>query len=452
MVPKLSLKKRALSGSLWTVLGYGTQQALRFAGNVVLTRLLEPELFGLMALMTSLRIGLELFSDVGLGHNIIQNEKGNDPLFYNTAWTVQIIRGFVLWGISLLLVLPIASFYQEERLLFLFPIVGFTTVIDGLVSTSGLLLKKDMRVGLVTLNKLGAQIISLLVMITWAKLDPSYWALIAGTLCSAGANLFISHVLLPGPPNRLCWDKAAVKEIFGFGKWIFVATALFFLADQADRLTLAKLFSLETVGVYVIAYTLANMPRQMLNQMSSQVIFPAFTKRKSLPRKELKTKIRSARRQFLIVVALGLALISAFGDFFITLLYDARYENAAWMFSILCFGVWFSILTNISINALLAFGKPAYNAYAYASRLAVLSAGIYWGSQLFGLVGFVCAVSISDLGAYLGIQYGLHREKIAFPKQDLLATGLFVIFTAVFLWIRWLAGWGLPLEFPLTTL
>ncbi|MEL7050782.1 MAG: oligosaccharide flippase family protein, partial [Cyanobacteria bacterium J06588_5] len=163
MVPKLSLKKRALSGSLWTVLGYGTQQALRFAGNVVLTRLLEPELFGLMALMTSLRIGLELFSDVGLGHNIIQNEKGNDPLFYNTAWTVQIIRGFVLWGISLLLVLPIASFYQEERLLFLFPIVGFTTVIDGLVSTSGLLLKKDMRVGLVTLNKLGAQIISLLV-------------------------------------------------------------------------------------------------------------------------------------------------------------------------------------------------------------------------------------------------------------------------------------------------
>ncbi|MEL7050783.1 MAG: oligosaccharide flippase family protein, partial [Cyanobacteria bacterium J06588_5] len=104
--------------------------------------------------------------------------------------------------------------------------------------------------------------------------------------------MFISLVLFAGAPYRLCWFKAAVKDIFGFGKWIFVATALFFLADQADRLTLAKLFSLETVGVYVIAYTLANMPRQMLNQMSSQVIFPAFTKRKSRPRKELKTKIR----------------------------------------------------------------------------------------------------------------------------------------------------------------
>lgn len=446
MSQKNSIKTRVLSGSVWTVSGTVAQQALRFLSNLILTRLLEPELFGLMALMTTLRVGLELFSDVGLGHNIIQSEQGSKPEFYNTAWTIQVIRGFILWGISLLVTIPAANFYQEDRLLYLFPIIGFSTVLDGFTSTSGLLLKKKLRVGLVTVSKLCIRLLSLIIMIVWASIYPSIWALVAGTISFTILGIVSSHFILPGPPNRFCWDKKSIDEILNFGKWIFISTILFYLANQSDRLILPKMYSLEILGVYAIAYSLASLPRQALGQMINQVVFPAFSEIKALPRQEFRLKISNPRRSFLILSSLGISVLATFGDFLITFLYDSRYEGAAWMFSILCVGVWFSILEGIGTSALLAFGSSVYNAYAKASKLLVLIFGMYLGNRLFGLPGTVVAISLADLGAYLGIQYGLYQEKICFPMQDFMATLFLVGLTVACLTVRHFLGWGVPLE------
>ncbi|MEM9567949.1 MAG: oligosaccharide flippase family protein, partial [Cyanobacteria bacterium P01_E01_bin.34] len=108
VISNFSLKSTAVRGVLWTVAAFGSQQVLRFASNLILTRLLIPEFFGLMALVNSLRLGLELFSDVGIGQNIIQSPRGEDPLFLNTAWSIQIIRGILLWLACWAIAQPIA--------------------------------------------------------------------------------------------------------------------------------------------------------------------------------------------------------------------------------------------------------------------------------------------------------------------------------------------------------
>ncbi len=82
-----SPQKPAVRGLLWTMTAYGSNQILRFATNLILTRLLMPEVFGLMALVNSLRVGLELFSDLGIVQNIVQSPRGDRPTFLNTAWT-----------------------------------------------------------------------------------------------------------------------------------------------------------------------------------------------------------------------------------------------------------------------------------------------------------------------------------------------------------------------------
>ena len=89
-----SLKKQAVRGTIWTVFGYGSSQVLRFGGNLILTRLLVPDLFGLMALVQIFIRGLSLFSDIGIRPSIIRSDRGDDPIFLNTAWTIQVIRGF----------------------------------------------------------------------------------------------------------------------------------------------------------------------------------------------------------------------------------------------------------------------------------------------------------------------------------------------------------------------
>jgi O-antigen/teichoic acid export membrane protein len=85
----------AVSGVVWTILGYGASQVLRFGGNLILTRLLLPEYFGLMALVNIPIIGLQLFSDVGIIPSIVQNQRGDEPVFCKLC--EGLAYGYFVW-------------------------------------------------------------------------------------------------------------------------------------------------------------------------------------------------------------------------------------------------------------------------------------------------------------------------------------------------------------------
>jgi len=158
----VSLKRAFLRGSAWSFSGYVLQQMLRLAGNLVLTRLLFPEAFGLMALVNIFLQGLAMFSDLGLGPSIIQNPRGTEPDFLNTAWTVQVIRGFVLCACALLLGWPLACFYKQSELAFLLPVAGVSAVISGLQSTAMYTENRKLVLGRITLIGVAAQLAGLL--------------------------------------------------------------------------------------------------------------------------------------------------------------------------------------------------------------------------------------------------------------------------------------------------
>ena len=104
------LEKTAARSTLILVVYLGIALALRMLSSVVLARLFSPLYFGLMTLLTTVLVGLNLFSHLGLGDSVIQNPRGDEPLFLNTAWTLQVIRGTGLWVMTMLLAWPVAHF------------------------------------------------------------------------------------------------------------------------------------------------------------------------------------------------------------------------------------------------------------------------------------------------------------------------------------------------------
>ena len=92
------LRAKSARSTLWTVSGFGMQSALRLGSNLVLTRLLAPEMFGLMALAFTFLQALTFMSDVGTRHSVMRSTRGEDPVFLRAAWTVQALRGV---GISI---------------------------------------------------------------------------------------------------------------------------------------------------------------------------------------------------------------------------------------------------------------------------------------------------------------------------------------------------------------
>ncbi|MEM6614240.1 MAG: oligosaccharide flippase family protein [Cyanobacteria bacterium P01_C01_bin.72] len=441
-----SLKKLALRGTVWTVAGYGTSQILRFGGNLILTRLLVPELFGLMALVQVFLQGLTLFSDIGIRPSIIRSDRGDEEAFLNTAWTIQVIRGVGLWLCCLLIAFPVANYYQDERLSWLIPLVGLSTIMAGFNSTSLATLNRHLQVGLLARFELGVQIISLSVFITWAWFSPTIWALVVGNLVSISLTAFGSHYLNPGAPNRFAWNRDVVQEITSFGKWIFISTAMTFLASQADRLILGKLFSLQMLGVYVVAFTFADIPRQISLTVSNKVIYPAIAKLGHLPRPTLKAKISRRRWQMLLFLGGVVTVLFCFGDFIIITLYDSRYEEAAWMIPLLAIGLWPLLLCTTVDRFLMVIGKPNYIACGNLSKFIYMITMIPWGFNQGGVIGILIVIALNDLPYYAAVHYGLCREKLTFIVQDLQATVVLAFVNLIILALRYLAGFGTPLE------
>lgn len=444
--PGSSLKKKAIQGAAWTLFGYGGSQALRLVSNLILTRLLVPEIFGLMALVTTFQVGLNLFSDIGIRPSIIQNQRGEDPMFLNTAWTLQVIRGFWIWFACTLVAWPVSKFYDEPQFLWLLPIVSLASIFQGFESTGLATLNRKMAIGKLTIFEFQVQIISLIVMIVLAWFNRSIWAIVGGILVGGFFKMLWSHRLDPEHSDRFAWDKESLKELISFGRWIFISTALTFLAMQADRLILGKLFSFEMLGIYTIAFTFADIPKQILERLSGQVIFPVFSQQKDVPRQILRAKIIKKRWLILVALALGLTFLICFGDLIVYILYDQRYDAAGWILPILALGIWPLVLSGTIEKALYAFGKPVYSSFGYFLKFVYMLVALPLGFSLMGILGAVIVVALNDIPFYIPVIYGLWQEKLTVVYQDIQATALLIGLIAFTLLCRYNLGFGLPID------
>jgi len=271
-------KSKVLKASVYVISGNGVSKIIRLLSNLILTRLLVPEFFGIIALARTLDTGILLFSDIGLSPSIIRSSRSNDPAFINTAWTLSVIRGFLLWPFSLLIAYPAAQFYGEPRLTLILPTIALSFIIRGFNSTSLILLGKELRQGKLVLMQLVFQLINIAITIILAYLYRNLWSLIIGGHISAVLKVIWSHNLKNQIPNRFKLEKEAVKEILTFGKWIFASTAMMFLATQADKLLLGKYFTFTLLGVYSIALAFADLPKKMIGSLSQKILFPVFSK------------------------------------------------------------------------------------------------------------------------------------------------------------------------------
>ena len=146
-----SLLSQRIFGSVgrqasWAVAPFVFNQALRLATNLVLARLLAPEIFGLMLLVNTLRTGTELLSDIGIGQSVVRSKQGALLSFLDSAWTLQVMRGAGLALFGLVAAYPIAQAYCEPELFPILLVVSSLFFIARLQSPFLYLFQKPIRV------------------------------------------------------------------------------------------------------------------------------------------------------------------------------------------------------------------------------------------------------------------------------------------------------------------
>jgi O-antigen/teichoic acid export membrane protein len=422
-----SLRAQVVRGSLFEVVGLGAGQLVRLATNVVTTRLLFPEAFGLMALVAIVLQGLELFSDFGLLPSVVQNRRGDEALFLDTAWSIQVVRGFVLAAAATALAWPLAWVYHEPALLTLVPVTALSALIAGFNSTSLLSLRRHLAVGRLVALELAGQIATSAVMIGWALLDPSVWALVAGGIVRAALMMIVSHRIYPDHRNRFRFERAAAEEILHFGKWIFLSSAVHFVSRQTDRLMLGRFVGMVELGVYSVAVFLSEAFSDAVTRLVHGVLFPALSSVARRDPARLPDAYYHARLRLDLMALPALGVLAAAGPLVVRLLYDPRYHDAGWMLQLLAVRVaLYSILTACE-TCLFVLGHTRYGFYRSAARAAWVAAAVPLGWYFGGLPGLVWATALSELPVLLVLWPAMRRQGLLRLRREALAFGFFAV-------------------------
>lgn len=437
-----SSSNRAVRGGAFILAGHATVQGLRMGGQIVLTRLLPPEAFGLMAIVHAFRAAIDLFSDIGIGPSIIQNERGDDPRFLDTAWTIQFFRGISLFLVASALALPVARFYGHEQLAVLIPISSFAAVIAGMQSTKGFSAERHLELGRNTLIEVLAQCAALIVMVTWALHSPSVWALVAGGLVGAVMDVALAHLILPGYNGRFGWDKTAARSLMRFGKWIFLSTLLTYAVGEADRLIFGKITTLAELGVFHVALMIAGVPTAAMHSLAGKVIFPLFSRVRQTG-EDLNVVFRKARQLHLVISGWALSGLIGGGQAAIRLVYEDTYEQGGWMLQLLAIGAWFATPDATNAYALLASGRPRWLAAANFGKLVGMIMLMPLGYALAGFRGALTGFALAELFRYSVSTSGVYRHGLRTVRQDLGVTAVVAVAAvAGYITVKFLSSHG----------
>ncbi len=430
------LMARIARSASWIMVGYGAGQALRLASNLILARILFPEAFGLMALITMVTVGLQLFSDFGIKPAIAQSKRGDDPDFLNTAWTMQVLRGGVLYVLVLVLAAPIAAFYDEPLLETYLPIAGLSLLIIGFQPTRVATAQRHLILGRVTRLELLTQALSVTAMVWMAYLTGSVIALVIGAALHAAIHVTLNHVFLPGLRNSFRWDRSAIWELFGFGKWIFLSTACFFFSGQGDKAVLGKLLSLELLGIYNIGYFLASFPIAMGIHLAQNMLIPVYRERppgESTENFQDLARLRHLATAGLLAMIFAMALM---GPWLVGGLYDERYILAGGIVVLVSIVQMVQALGVTYDNAALAAGDSRQFFFVTAGRTALQFGLLILGVSLYGLIGGIVGIGLAYALAHPLLIWLARTHKAWDARHDLLWAGVVLAMGATALWVN----------------
>jgi O-antigen/teichoic acid export membrane protein len=404
------LRKRILRASGWSFIQNGAALSLRLFGNLLLTRLLTPEAFGLMAVVQGFVVALAHLSDVGISQNIVVHRRGDDPAFLNTVWTVQILRGILIWAASgacavAVLLLEHAGWfkpgtvYTDPQLPAIIVVFSFYVLIQGFESTKVQQARRNMRLEQVTIIELMSQGAALIVMLILAITFQTIWALVVGSLVAATLKVVAGHLILSGPRNRIAWDPSAWTDILGFGKWIFLSSALGFLLIGGDRVIFGAVVDSTVLGVYSIAVLLLGVLYSTFYAVIGSVVFPTLSE----VFRDRPDDLQQVHRRFQLQADVALFGFAGFmfvaGPTIVDFLYDYRYGEAGTMLAVLSLGL-IGARSAISEQEYLAMGQAHYQAAANLCRVAALCLGLPLGFALYGIDGALAAIILMQFAGW----------------------------------------------------
>jgi O-antigen/teichoic acid export membrane protein len=389
-----SLSKQVYKSGFWVGAIKIVSRLFSFTRTIILARLLAPEDFGLFGIAMLALSTIESFSKTGFSQALIQKKEDIDN-YLDAAWTIEILRGCFL-AIILYFSAPfIGDFFNENRAVLLVKALSIAVLLNSFKNIGVVYFEKDLEFHKQFVYKIVSTFADLVVAVVAAYIFRSAWALVLGLVAGNLSILVLSYVIHPYRP-KINFDLNKIKELYDFGKFIFLQGIVIFLITQGDDVFVGKALGASALGLYQISYRISNMAATEITSTISQVTFPAFSKIQQNKEKLFVALKRTLELVSLITIPISVVLV-IFANPIVNIVLGEKWLEAAPLIQILSvFGL---------IRSLGASLGPAYKALAKVNlplrfnfiQLLILVTFIYPASNMHGIIGVSFVVSLSAL-------------------------------------------------------
>lgn len=389
------LRNKIARGSLWVSSGNFLEQSTRLLRNVILTRLLVPEIFGLMAIILALNAATEAFTEIGIKQAVIQNPRGEKKEYLNSAWWISIGRAFILYSLSFFLAPVLADFYNNPELTPLIRIVFLSILFKGSLSPGAYVAIKSMQFRKWAIIQNLGGILGIITTITLALFMQNIWALVLGFTTENIYRLILSYAICPFRPG-IKFEKESLQSIIRYAKGMLGLPILTFIFMKIDIFVLGKLCDQNTLGLYSMAVALAFMPSQFLLNIISEIVMPVFSKMQNELEK-LNGLLFSFTSILAFIIIPASVFIFLFGDDLLSVVYGENYAKVALPFAIVFSVYSIRLISGPTVAVYFALGRPELHRRFTAIRSAMICILIYPAVINFDFTGAAVAALISML-------------------------------------------------------
>jgi len=396
-----TLTSRVVRSAGWVMANKLTGRLLQLLQLLVLARLLTPEDFGVFGITILVIASLETFSQTGFKSALVQH-KGETRRYLDTAWTIQVIRGVAV-ALCLFFGAPLAGWlFGEPRVIPMLRVMTASVMLENLSNVAVLYFQKELKFHKSFIFDVSVHVSSLVAGLTFAYVLRSPWALVWAGIIGAGVRCLMSYMLHPYRP-RLTLDMSQAAELFTYGRWVFASSIVIFLVHHGDDILACCLLGPAALGLYQMAFRIANLAAMEISHTASTVMFPAYSK--------LRDNVARLREGFLKVLPMTMLVsapaavgTAAVAPVFVDTILGENWSATVVPMQILClYGLLRSLGASIG-PILLGSGNPKQLTKMASVDLAVMAVFILPATLYFGLAGTsVAAVAGSLAGQCYGI-------------------------------------------------
>ena len=270
------LKGKTIRGGMARMLAQGANFWLRLVTLMILARLLEPDDFGLLGMVTAFTGALGLFRDFGLSSATIQRATITDAQVSTLFW-LNLLIGLGLGLLALAMAPAIAALYREPRLVGITAVLALGFVFNSAGLQHGSLLQRDMRFTALAVINAVSLIVAGGVGILVARSGFGYWALVAMAVVAplvTSAGAWLTSGWMPGKPHR----GSSIGSMIHFGGILTMNSIVQYAANNIDKVLVGRYLGVEALGIYGRAYQLVSIPIDNLNSAAGEVAFSALSR------------------------------------------------------------------------------------------------------------------------------------------------------------------------------